>query len=55
MSDCKFFYCWICAKRRLFSFADDCDGGNWTGVVCDHALWSERQHRAEIASGKARQ
>jgi hypothetical protein len=55
MSNCKFFYCWICSKRRLFSFAYDGDGGNWTGVVCDHSLWSESQHRAEQKALAAKQ
>lgn len=44
---CKFFYCWLCAKRRLFSVVFDEDGENWRGSVCGHTLWSERQYQAE--------
>ena len=43
----RVFYCWLCAKRRRFIWSYDCDGGNWHGS-CDHALWSERQHRAKL-------
>ena len=43
----RFFYCWLCAQRRLFRWKHDDDGGNWHGFVCNHALWSERQFNAE--------
>ena len=43
----RFFYCWLCRQRRLFRWEYDCDGGNWHGLVCDHALWSQSQFNAE--------